>query len=86
MTDKVIVEVKSAWVSKINWTQAIGGAAMVLGWYSGGKINLTADQQLALVTTIGVVSNLVTWVIKTWFTSTVTAASVVNDQQKGNGS
>lgn len=74
----VVVATQSAWASKINWTQAIAGLSMLLSWYSGGKIGLTADQQLALVTSIGVIANLFTWVFKTWFTKTVTPASVTN--------
>jgi hypothetical protein len=74
--DTVTVPVASSWSSKINWTQAVSGLAMLLAWYSGGKINLTGDQQLALVTTIGVITNIVTWVLRTWFTKTVTPSSV----------
>lgn len=76
MADTTIVEVKSAWASKINWTQGIAGTAMVLAWVSGGKIGLTSDQQAALVTSIGVITNVATWVLKTWFTKTVTPTSV----------
>lgn len=75
MNTTVTVETKSAWASKINWTQAVGGAAMVLTFVSGGKVGMTADQQAATVVVIGVIQSVMTWVIKTWFTPTVTPAS-----------
>lgn len=70
--DIAIVPVKSAWTSKINWTQAAGliatGAA-ILG------LPLTATEALGVVTGIQTVVAVVTWIIKTWFTPSVTAAS-----------
>jgi hypothetical protein len=75
MNPQVSVSVKSAWLSKINWTQAASGAAMILAYISGGKMNITPDQQAALVVSIGVLGNVATWVIKTWFTATVTPSS-----------
>jgi hypothetical protein len=71
-----MVPTKSAWLSKINWTQGVSSFAMVLTLVSGGTLNLTADQQTAMIVTIGVVGDITTWVIKTWFTPTVTPASV----------
>ena len=76
MPNSVIVPTKSAWLSKINWTQGVSSAAMVLTLVSGGKLNLSADQQTAIIVTIGVVGDVSTWVIKTWFTPTVTPGSV----------
>ena len=72
----VQVSLKSAWASKINWTQAVTAFAMLVTLFTGGKFNIDADQQAAIVVTIGVVGNLATWVMKTWFTPTVTPASV----------
>ena len=77
MNPQVSVSVKSAWLSKINWTQAVSGAAMIIAYLSGGKMSLTPDQQAALVVSIGVLGNVATWVIKTWFTATVTPSSAV---------
>ena len=71
-----LVDIKSAWLSKINWTQVVSGSAMILAWYTGGHLSLTPDQQSALVVTIGVIGNISTWVVKTWFTPTVSAASL----------
>lgn len=76
MPVSVLVPTKSAWLSKINWTQGVSSFAMVLTLVSGGKLNLTADQQVSIVVTIGVVGDVATYVIKTWFTPTVTRASV----------
>lgn len=74
----VAVSTQSAWVSKINWTQAISGASMALVFLSGGKLNIPPDVQVSIVTGIGVVGTIATWVMKTWFTKTVTPASVAN--------
>jgi hypothetical protein len=70
-----IVTVKSAWLSKINWTQAVASAAMLIAFATGNAINLTADQQTAIVVVIGVIGNITTYVLKTWFTDTITPAS-----------
>lgn len=72
----VTVPVQSAWLSKINITQAVQAAAMVVVWLSGGALNIDPTQQAAIVVTIGVVGNIVTWILKTWFTNTVTPGSV----------
>jgi hypothetical protein len=76
MADVTVVDIKSAWLSKINWTQAIGIGASALVFVTGGKINIPADVQLQIVAAIQAAQAVATWVIKTWFTSTVTAASV----------
>jgi hypothetical protein len=70
------VIVQSSWWSKINWTAAVTGSAMLLVWLSGGQLNLTPDQISSVVTTIGVVGSIVTWLLRTFFTNTVTPASV----------
>lgn len=76
MADTAVVSIKSSWYSKINWVQAVSGAAMIATLVSGGKFNITPDQQVAIVTTIGVVNGLVTWVLRTWFNGTVSPASL----------
>lgn len=75
--NQAVVETKSAWLSKINWTAGVAGTATVLNFFSGNKLNITPEQQLAIVTTISVIGNIATWVFKTWFTPTVTPSSVV---------
>jgi hypothetical protein len=69
----VVVEAKSAWISKINWTQAISMVAMVATYFG---INMPADVQAAILAAIVAVSTVVTWILRTWFSPTVTPASV----------
>lgn len=76
--DVVAVSTQSAWASKINWTQAISGGAAALVFLTGGKVNIPPDVQLAIVTGIGVAGTVVTWIMRTWFSKTVTPASVAN--------
>jgi hypothetical protein len=71
-----VVPVTSAWVSKVNWTQAVSAFAMIVTLVSGGHVSMTPEQQVALVVTIGVVTNIVTWIFHTWFTPGVKAASL----------
>ncbi len=71
-----IVPVESGWFSKINWTQVVQAAATVLVIATGGKLNITPEQQLQIVGAIVVVGNLATIIMKTYFTSTVTPQSV----------
>ena len=63
--------VQSAWLSKINWTQAIAFAAMMLTMFG---IDLPADVQAQILAAITAVSTVVTWAFRTFFTSTVTPA------------
>ena len=53
-TPTVNVPVTSAWSSKVNWTQAVAAAAMILTLVSGGKIGITPEQQAAAVVTISI--------------------------------
>ena len=57
-TPTVNVPVTSAWSSKVNWTQAVAAAAMILTLVSGGKIGITPEQQAAAVVVIGVIGLL----------------------------
>lgn len=75
-TSTAVVGVKSAWSSKINWTQAIGIGASALVFMTGGKVNIPLEVQGEIVLAIQGAQGVVTWVMKTWFTPTVTAASV----------
>ena len=72
------VPVTSAWTSKVNWTQGVSAFAMILTFLSGGHAGLSPDQQAAVVVTIGVVCNVATWAMKTFFTDSVHAASLPN--------
>lgn len=72
-TDLATVPVKSAWLSKINWTQAVAVVAALLTMFG---FTLTPEQQAAIAVTITVIQALITWILKTWFTPTVSAASL----------
>jgi hypothetical protein len=71
-----IVPITSAWSSKVNWTQAVAILASLLTFFSGGSFGLTTDQQAAIVVTIGVIQGIATWIMKTFFTPSVHAASL----------
>lgn len=71
--DLATVEVKSAWASKVNWTQAIAAGAMILAYFG---INLDANTQAAVLALIVALQSITTFVIKTWFSPTVTPSSV----------
>jgi hypothetical protein len=75
MTTVAQVDVKSAWTSKINWTQAVGIMATVLAVVSGNKYQIPVETQLAIVATIQGAQGIASWVLKTWFTKTITPAS-----------
>ena len=70
-----IVPVKSSWASKINWAQFIGLAASVLTVVG---IDITPEVQVQVLAVINGIIFVVTWVLRTWFTKDVTAASVAN--------
>ncbi len=78
----VVVNTQSPWFSKINWTQVVQGVAAVLVIATGGKIELTPEQQLQIVGAIVIAGNLATIIMKTYFTTTVTPQSVPT-QTKG---
>lgn len=75
LTTVAQVDVQSAWSSKINWTQAVAVTASALVFMTGGKVNIPVDVQLQIVTGITVIQGIVTWVMKTWFTKTITPSS-----------
>mgnify|MGYP001574545513 CR=1 FL=1 len=75
MTDIAVVEVQSPWFSKINWTQVVQGIAAIVVIATGGKLDITPEQQLQIVGAIVVFGNLATIIMKTYFTSTVTPQS-----------
>ena len=67
------VDVKSSWLSKINWTQAVGLLATLLALKG---ITMSPETQVQVVVGIQAVVAAVTWVFKTFFTSTVTQSSL----------
>lgn len=73
--NQVTVPVASAWVSKINWTQAIGMVSTIATLIYGSSASIPADTQVQIVAGIQGVQAAATWVFKTWFTTTVTQSS-----------
>lgn len=70
------VDVQSAWLSKINWTQAVGIGASVLVMATGGKVNIPLDQQLEIVGVIQGLQALATWAFKTFSKPSATPSQV----------
>ena len=75
LTTVAQVDVQSAWMSKINWTQAVGILASVITVISGSKYSIPAETQLGIVSAIQGIQSVASWVLKTWFTTTITPAS-----------
>lgn len=71
-----VVPIKSAWYSKINWTQAAGVAASVATIVTGHNIQLTPEVITGAVTAIQGVTAVATWIMRTWFNGTVSLASL----------
>lgn len=71
----VVVPVQSAWFSKINWTQGIAFASTAITLVFGQTYAIPAEVQLAIVAGIQGVQSIATWVMKTFFTTTVTPSS-----------
>ena len=67
-----LVNVKSSWASKIEWTQA-AGAVVILASFFG--LDLTAEQQAAVVTVIALLAQGTTWIMRRWFTTSITKSS-----------
>ena len=72
MADIAEVEVKSAFLSKINWTQLISVLASLLVVFG---VDFPPELQAHIAAAITAISAIVTVVMKTWFTTTVTPSS-----------
>ena len=72
MGNFVEVAIKSAWWSKVNWTQVVAMVATV-GVLFG--TSLSPEEQAKIVATIQAVSGLATVILRTWFTTSVTPAA-----------
>ncbi len=72
----VIVDVNSAWWSKINWTQVVGFGCTVLAIVTGSRLSVPPDVQLAIVAAIQGIQALITIILKTYYTPTVTPNSL----------
>lgn len=80
LTTVAQVDVQSAWLSKINWTQAVAIVASLLVFATGGKVNIPVETQVGIVTAIQAISGVVTWVFKTFFTTTITPSSAAGPE------
>jgi hypothetical protein len=69
--DPISVAVKSAWASKINWTQGVGLLASLLAMRG---VDLPPETQAQIVVAIQAIVSVATWVARTWFTTSVTPA------------
>lgn len=69
----VTAPVKSAWASKINWTQGISVVAANLALFG---VDLDAQTQAQILAGIVGAQAVVTWVQRTFFTMSLTASSV----------
>ncbi len=69
----VRVEVKSAWFSKINWTQVV---AVLAAWLGAKGISLDAETQVQVVLAVQGLQSAVTWAFRTFFNRSVSPASL----------
>lgn len=72
MAETIRVETKSAWYSKINWTQVAQAVVTLLTTNAFGLDDATQVKVLAGTT---LATNLGTIILKTFFTPTITPAS-----------
>lgn len=68
----VIVEEKSSFLSKINWTAVV---TVVFTMLTAFGINIPDDLKINILAAISAISSVVIIVWKTWFTTTVTPSS-----------
>ncbi len=77
MSDSLrLVPEKTAWLSKINWTQAISMAVSIAVVAGCAACDMPAELQVKLVLAIQSAGAIVTWVCRTWFNGTVSPASL----------
>ena len=76
VSSTALVPIKTAWASKINWTQAVSVTSMALVLFFGPGASLTTEQQLAIVTVIHLIGAAVTWICRTWFNRSVSPGSL----------
>lgn len=74
--DTAVVPVKSAWYSKINWTQGVSLLATLLALKG---FNLDAETQVAIVGTIQGIQAVVTWAFRTFGNASVSPASLAKN-------
>ena len=67
-----VVDVKSAWFSKVNWTAALSALLTLLVAFG---LPLTEEQKAGVLSAVGVIGPVIVMILKTYFTTTVTPAS-----------
>jgi hypothetical protein len=72
-----VVDIKSTWASKINWTQTVGLAASFLVLFG---VNLPPETQVHIVVVIQAIIAVATWILKTFFSNTITPSSATNTE------
>ncbi len=70
--ETVLANVKSAWLSKLNWTLAAGALFNIFAFFG---LQVPNDVKDAIVMVGNGVVLIAAWVIKTWFTTSISAAS-----------
>ena len=71
-TETALVPVKSAWLSKINWA-AIGSSVASLA--TTNALGLDAATQAQVLVVVNLATNVLTFVLRTWFNNSVTPQS-----------
>lgn len=72
MADTQTVQVQSTFLSKINWTQAVAAAAMLFTLFGH---TVPPETQAAVLGVITGLTTVITWVLRTFFTNTVTPSA-----------
>lgn len=70
--DSILANVKSAWLSKLNWTMAAG---LLFNLFSFFGLQVPSDVKEAIFVVGNGVVLIVAWIIRTWFTTSITPAS-----------
>ena len=73
MEPTTTVPVKSAWFSKINWAEALKIVAGIGA--ATGMFTLDVETQNHILMAIIGIGGVATWVMRTWFTKSVTTAA-----------
>jgi len=77
LQEKAVVNVKSAWLSRINWLSIV--ALVLTGGVAGLSANVLGfepDTQIKVMATVQAVQSFATVILKTWFTNTVTPSAI----------
>lgn len=72
-----LVEIKSAWYSKINWAQVL---ALLVTAATTNVLGLDEATQVKVLAGVQVVQSVLTIVLKTFYSDTVTPASLGKDK------